>query len=299
MTVHLVGAGPGDPDLLTLRAARLLRAADIVVYDRLVGDGVLALVGPGTRRFNVGKTPWSGVCVTQAEISALLVCLARSEPDATIVRVKGGDPFLFGRGGEEALALRAAGVAYEVVPGVSSALAAPAAAGIPVTHRGVAAHVTIVAGHRAPAAAHTGAAAGETDWSALARVGGTLVVLMGVEHRAAIADRLLAAGMPGSTSVAIVQDATRPTQHCARVTLETLGSSPAVAPAVLVIGEVAALDVTAPCEIARQSSGTAASGTTVPRSDQSIGERSISERSISDALDLFAAHVRAAAVIDA
>jgi uroporphyrin-III C-methyltransferase len=238
MTVYLVGAGPGDPDLLTVRAARLLRTADIVVHDRLVDRAVLALAADGARRIDVGKTAWSGPTVSQAAISSLLVKLARAEPDASIVRLKGGDPFLFGRGGEEALALRSAHVAYEVIPGVSSALAAPCAAGIPVTHRSVSAHVTIVAGHRA-----SDPAADPTDWDAVARLGGTIVVLMGVEQRATIARRLITGGMPGATPVAIVRDATRHTQRCTRATLATLAETAACAPSVIVIGAVAALDV--------------------------------------------------------
>ena len=184
VTVHLVGAGPGDPDLLTVRAARLLAAADVVVHDALVGDGVLALVNPAAELIDVGKRPGRGV--PQELISTLLVTLA--EDDRTVVRLKGGDPFVFGRGGEEAQALLDAGVPFEVVPGVTSAFAAPAAAGVPVTHRGVSAAVTVVTGHRRSGEP-------DVDWRSLAGVGGTIVVLMGVTQRGHIAAELIAGGL--------------------------------------------------------------------------------------------------------
>jgi uroporphyrin-III C-methyltransferase len=145
-TVHLVGAGPGDPDLLTVRAARLLAAADVVVHDALVDPSVLALASPSAEQIDVGKRP--GRPVPQELITTLLVDLAHRH--RCIVRLKGGDPYVFGRGGEEALGLQEAGVPFTVVPGVTSAVAAPALAGVPVTHRGVAAAVTVVTGHRRP-----------------------------------------------------------------------------------------------------------------------------------------------------
>ena len=188
-SVALVGAGPGDPDLLTVRAARLLAAAEVVVHDALVGSGVLDLVPPEAELIDVGKRP--GRPVPQELISTLLVVLARS--GRRVVRLKGGDPFVFGRGGEEALALLEAGVPFEVVPGVSSAVAAPAAAGIPITHRGVAAAFTVVTGHRR-------AGEPDVDWRSLARVGGTVVVLMGVSQRATIAAELIAGGLDPSDS---------------------------------------------------------------------------------------------------
>ena len=172
MTVSLVGAGPGDPDLLTVRAARLLAEADVVVHDALVGDGVLAIVAPTAELIDVGKRP--GRPIPQEMISALLVELGRQAK--RVVRLKGGDPFVFGRGGEEALALQAAGVSFEVVPGITSSVAAPAAAGIPVTHRGMSAAFTVVTGHRR-SGEH------DVDWRSLAKVGGTIVVLMGVAQR--------------------------------------------------------------------------------------------------------------------
>jgi uroporphyrin-III C-methyltransferase len=232
MTVALVGAGPGDPDLLTVRAARLLADAEVVVHDALVGHGVLALVPPGAELIDVGKRP--GRPVPQEMISTLLVELGQQ--GKRVVRLKGGDPFVFGRGGEEALALAAAGVPFEVVPGITSSVAAPAAAGIPVTHRGVSAAVTTVTGHR-----RTGEP--DVDWRALARVGGTIVVLMGVSQRAAIAAELMAGGLPHDTPVATIHRATTPDQVVARCELASLAGHPVRSPAVIVIGPVAALDV--------------------------------------------------------
>jgi uroporphyrin-III C-methyltransferase len=231
MTVHLVGSGPGDPDLLTVRAARLLRNAEVVVHDRLA-EPVLALASPTAARFDVGKH--RGDSAYQAEINTLLIELGRTGLE--VVRLKGGDPFVFGRGGEEALALSAAGVDWQVVPGVSSAISAPAAAGIPVTHRGVADAVTIVTGHRSKG--H------RTDWEALAATGATLVVLMGASERAEIARRLVAGGLAPSTPVAAVHDATLPTQRTVHTTLDGLADTSLASPVTLVIGPVAALDLT-------------------------------------------------------
>ena len=230
--VALVGAGPGDPELLTVRAARLLASAEVVVHDALVGSGVLDLVPPEAELIDVGKRP--GRPVPQELISTLLVELARS--GRRVVRLKGGDPFVFGRGGEEALALLEAGVPFEVVPGVSSAVAAPAAAGIPITHRGVAASFTVVTGHRR-------AGEPDVDWRSLARVGGTVVVLMGVSQRATIAAELIAGGLDPATPVAAVRSATTLDEVVARCRLDELGEMPVESPAVLVIGAVAALDL--------------------------------------------------------
>lgn len=234
MTVALVGAGPGDPDLLTVRAARLLSAAEVVVHDALVGDGVMALVPSGAEIIDVGKRP--GRPVPQENISALLVELGRQ--GRRVVRLKGGDPFVFGRGGEEALALQAAGVPFEVVPGITSSVAAPASAGIPVTHRGVAAAVTTVTGHRRDGEP-------DVDWRSLARVGGTIVVLMGVSQRGVIAGELMAGGLPAETPVAAVYRATTDAEATIRCDLGTLGAADVRSPAVIVIGPVAAFDVTA------------------------------------------------------
>jgi uroporphyrin-III C-methyltransferase len=234
-TVHLVGAGPGDPDLLTLRAQRLLTVADAVVYDRLVDARILALAGPRASLIDVGKAPGHHQ-LPQREINDLLVDLARQGKQ--VVRLKGGDPFVFGRGGEEALALARAGVPFEVVPGVSAALAAPAYAGIPVTHRGRASAVTIVTGHGCEEAS-------APDWAALARADTTLVVLMGLSNLATITSRLQAAGLPPATPVAVVQQGSRPDQRTVEGTVENIAARVAAAgvasPATIVIGEVVSL----------------------------------------------------------
>jgi uroporphyrin-III C-methyltransferase len=232
VSVHLVGAGPGDPELLTVRAARLLAEADVVVHDRLA-ELASTLARPGAELVDVGKRP--GNPYPQENINALLVQLARQ--GLSVVRLKGGDPFVFGRGGEEAMALAAAGVSFSVVPGVTSAVSVPAAAGVPVTHRGVAAAFTVVTGHRM-----TGAEA--VDWDALARVGGTIVVLMGVAHRAAMADQLMAGGLSPDTPVAAIHNGTHRDQEVTRCRLAELGATPLSAPCTIVIGAVAALDVT-------------------------------------------------------
>jgi uroporphyrin-III C-methyltransferase len=230
--VWLVGAGPGDPELLTVRAARLLASAEVVVHDALVGSGVLELVPATAELIDVGKRP--GRPVPQELISTLLVELARS--GRRVVRLKGGDPYVFGRGGEEAQALLDAGVPFEVVPGVSSAVAAPAAAGIPVTNRGVAASFTVVTGHRQ-------AGEPDVDWRSLARVGGTVVVLMGVSQRATIAAELIAGGLDPATPVAAVRSATTLDEVVDRCRLDELATMPVESPAVLVIGAVAAFDL--------------------------------------------------------
>lgn len=230
--VWLVGAGPGDPELLTVRAARLLATADVVVHDALVGSGVLDLAPSSAELIDVGKRP--GQAVPQDLINTLLVQLGRS--GRRIVRLKGGDPYVFGRGGEEAIALAAAGVPFAVVPGVTSAFGAPNAAGIPVTQRGVAAAVTVVTGHRRPGEP-------DVDWRALARVGGTIVVLMGVAQRGVIAGELIAGGLDSATPVAAVMSATTNAEAVVRSTLGELGGLPVRSPATIVIGAVAAYDL--------------------------------------------------------
>ncbi len=236
MTVSLVGAGPGDPGLLTLRGAELLARADVVVYDRLVVTELLDLAPDDAELIDVGKAP--GTSDRQSEINALLIEHGRA--GRRVVRLKGGDPFVFGRGGEEAEALRRAEVDYEVVPGVSSAFAVPAAAGIPVTHRGFATSVSVVT-------ARVGETSGSdvVDWEQLGRVGGTLIILMGMSERGTIAAGLLAGGRPADTPVAVVHWGTTSRQQVVRGTLGELASIDLPAPATIVVGAVAALDVAA------------------------------------------------------
>jgi uroporphyrinogen III methyltransferase / synthase len=234
VTVSLVGAGPGDPGLLTLRGAERLRRADVVVYDRLISLELLDLAPDGAELVDVGKVP--GASERQGEINALLV--RHGKAGRRVVRLKGGDPFVFGRGGEEAEALRAAGVDYEVVPGVTSAFAAPAAAGIPVTHRGMATSVSVVT-----ARVGDGSRADPIDWEALARVGGTVVVLMGMSERSRISAGLMAGGLAADTPVAVVHWGTTAHQQVARATLGELPALELPAPAAIIIGPVAALEL--------------------------------------------------------
>ncbi len=200
MTVYLVGAGPGDPRLITVRGEDLLRRADVIVYDRLAGDALLDLARADCLMIDAGKQP-GAVALTQDETTQTLIEHGRS--GALVVRLKGGDPFVFGRGGEEAQALREAGVAYEIVPGVTSAISVPAYAGVPVTHRDLAAQVTIVTGHERP-----GKPRADVDWSALAGLPGTLVVLMGVARLAPAAAALIAGGKAPATPVCVTQSGT-------------------------------------------------------------------------------------------
>jgi len=250
VTVYLVGAGPGDPDLLTMRAVSLLARADVIIHDRLIDGRVLASAAPWAELIDVGKTPGSP-CHSQAEINRLLVEQGRAHD--VVVRLKGGDPFVFGRGGEEAEVLVAAGIAVEVVPGVSSSIAAPAAAGIPVTMRGIASGVTIVTAHQDPAQENG------LDWDALARSGTTLVVLMGAARARQVSQRLIAGGMRPDMPVAVITSATNPDQLIDRTTLAQLGEMPVCNPSTIVIGEVAALDVTAAASIAALAAGGEAS----------------------------------------
>ena len=243
MTVYLVGAGPGDPGLLTRRGAELIARADVLVYDRLVDPALFELAPPGVELIDVGKRPGGrgGEGTTgadrQDEINELLV--DRGRAGGVVVRLKGGDPFLFGRGGEEAEALGRAGVPYEVVPGLASAFAVPAVAGVPVTYRGVATSVTVVTGRVGGQPAST-----EPDWRLLARTGGTLVVMMGVATRGEIAAELMAGGRAPSTPVTAIESGTTPAERVVRTTLEELGATSLRTPAVLVIGDVAGLELT-------------------------------------------------------
>jgi uroporphyrinogen III methyltransferase/synthase len=233
VTVYLVGAGPGDPGLITAKGAELLRRADVVLHDRLVAPELLALVPGDALVVDVGKQP--GGPRRQEEINALLVEHGRSA--GVVVRLKGGDPFVFGRGGEEASALRAAGIAFEVVPGVTAAFGVPAYAGVPVTHRGLSSSVTVVTGRVGDAGT------GAVDWEALAGARGTLVILMGMEHREEIAARLVAGGRPSHTPVLVVQDGTTGAQRVERTTLDRLHDVTLGAPATIVVGEVAGLEL--------------------------------------------------------
>jgi len=234
MTVHLVGAGPGDPDLLTLRAARLLGRADVVVFDRLVGPTIIEMIAPWAERIDVGKNP-NGRSVPQDEINRVLV--SKGSCFETVVRLKGGDPYVFGRGGEEAAVLLAAGIDVDVVPGISSTIAGPAAAGIPVTHRGVSSGFTVVTGFQNPNNPQ------RLDWDAVAQLGTTLVIAMGASNASTIRDRLISGGAPGATPVAIITNATTPSQQVVRLALDELGARAVDNPSVIVVGPAAALEL--------------------------------------------------------
>jgi uroporphyrinogen III methyltransferase/synthase len=237
VTVYLVGAGPGDPGLITVRGLELVRRAEVLVFDRLIGDELLDEAPAGCVLIDASKRP-DHHTMTQEEIDACLV--EHGSAGRLVVRLKGGDPFVFGRGGEEALALSAAGVPFEVVPGITSAIAAPAYAGIPVTHRNVSAQLAIVTGHERP-----GKETSEIDWDVLARFRGTLVFLMGVGRLAEIAGALIENGKDAATPAAVVQSGTLPAQHTVS---GPLGEIAAIAqqagiraPAVTVVGQVAGL----------------------------------------------------------
>ncbi len=235
--VDLVGAGPGDPELLTVKANRLLQEADVVVFDRLVSAEILALVPAGTAKFYVGKTSGHHH-MTQDEINALLVQLSRAGK-TRIVRLKGGDPLIFGRGSEEALYLREHGIPFRIVPGITSASACTTYAGIPLTHRGLAKSVRMVTGHcqkNQPL---------DLNWNSLADPDTTLVVYMGLGHLHEIATRLEQAGLAGSTPAAIIEKGTHSDQRRCLTTLEQLPEQARVhaftTPSLIVIGRVVAL----------------------------------------------------------
>ena len=237
MTVYLVGAGPGDPGLLTTRALELIAAADVIVHDRLIPPGALAGARADAQVVYAGKQG-GAESVSQAEIERLLIEHGRA--GRAVVRLKGGDPFVFGRGGEEAEALAAAGIAFEVVPGVTAGVAAPAYAGIPVTHRDQASAVAFVTGHEDPSKAESA-----LDWDALARFPGTLVVYMGARRLDAIAARLIQLGRPAGEPAAVIERGTFADQRVVGGTLETIAAAASEAgiraPAVAVFGPVAAL----------------------------------------------------------
>lgn len=235
--VYLVGAGPGDPELLTVKARRVLGEADAVVYDHLVPPGILELARPGSERIFAGKRAGRGGCA-QEEIDATLVRLGLS--GLKVVRLKGGDPFVYGRGGEEAGALAAAGVPFEVVPGVTAALAAAACAGVPLTHRAHSSAVVFLTGHEDPSKER-----GPIRWEDYARLGATLCIYMARRHLAAIAERLRAGGLSGDTPAVLVQAATTSGQRTLHATLGTLAARADEegfgSPALVIVGEVAAL----------------------------------------------------------
>ncbi|MGH3911154.1 MAG: uroporphyrinogen-III C-methyltransferase, partial [Pseudonocardiaceae bacterium] len=235
--VALVGAGPGDPDLITVRGRRLLARADVVVADRLAPRELLDELGAHVTVIDAAKVPY-GRAMAQGQINSTLVEHARA--GRFVVRLKGGDPYVFGRGFEEVLACADAGVPVTVVPGVSSAISVPAAVGIPVTHRGVTHEFVVVSGHVAP-----DDPASLVDWPALGRLRGTLVLLMAVERIGTFADALVTHGRPPDTPVAVVADGTLRTQRAVRSTLADVAGDVTAAgirpPAIVVIGPVVAL----------------------------------------------------------
>lgn len=230
-TVYLVGAGPGSLDLLTIKAHRLIREADVIVYDRLIGSEVLDLIPEGCIKHYVGKKE-SEHTLPQSEINQLLVTLAHRYKK--IVRLKGGDPFVFGRGGEEVEALAEHQIPFEIVPGISSSIAAATYAGIPVTHRGVSNNFSVIAGHTC-----TADQLDSVNWSAFANVG-TLVILMGVKNRQLIATILIEAGRDSATPVAFIENATTSCQCVYTTTLKQLccEALEIQSPAVMVVGDV-------------------------------------------------------------
>ncbi|HZZ94202.1 MAG TPA: uroporphyrinogen-III C-methyltransferase [Usitatibacter sp.] len=240
--VYLVGAGPGDPELLTLKAVKALRKADVVLCDDLVDEEVLEYARPCARIVHVGKRG-GRASTSQAFIERLMI--SEAVHGAIVVRLKGGDPFIFGRGGEECDALRNAGIAFEVVNGITAGLAAAGAIGVPLTRRGLSRGVVLVTGHEAsPSLAGKAPDEGSTDWAALARTGMTLVIYMGIARCDEIGRGLMKAGMAAATPVAIVRDATRRGQASIATRLDRMASDIARAgigsPAVMIVGEVAA-----------------------------------------------------------
>ncbi len=233
MTVYLVGAGPGDPGLMSARALELIAAADVIVYDRLIPADALITARPDAELVYVGKEG-GGPSMAQEEIERVMV--DRGGAGLAVVRLKGGDPFVFGRGGEEAQALRAAGIPFEVVPGVTAGVAAAAYAGIPLTHREVASAVAFLTGHEDPSKPESG-----LDWDALARFPGTLVVYMGARRLGAIAQQLIDGGRAADEPAAVIERGTLSDQRVLTGSLGTIGSQAVRAPAIAVFGPVAAL----------------------------------------------------------
>ena len=254
MTVYLVGAGPGDPGLITARGLELIRSCEVLVHDRLVADELVA------------EAPDSAHVISrdgldQAAVNQLLVNYGRAGFD--VVRLKGGDPFVFGRGGEEALALEAAGIETEVIPGISSIAAVPAAAGIPITHRGISDRVTIASCH--------GADGSEAEYARLAAIGGTLILFMGLGRVQSVVDGLIAAGLPSETPAAAISRGTLPDQEVVRAPLRHLAaaSTGLLGPALLVIGDVAALELGSRIQAERVGEAEA------PEPDRAAGHRAL------------------------
>ena len=250
--VYLIGAGPGDPGLLTLRGKEIIEKADVVVYDRLVSPAILGFCNPKAKMVDVGKMPTHHK-VKQSEINKLLVQFAGEFPGGVIARLKGGDPFVFGRGGEEALELVAAGVEFEVVPGITSAISVPAYAGIPVSHRGIATSFHIITGHEKadggvchpePKAKDPGQNL-SLDFETLAKCPGTLIFLMGIANMDFIAKRLMECGKDPKTPLAFIEKGTTPYQRTVTATLETAGETiireNVTAPAITIMGGVVEL----------------------------------------------------------
>jgi uroporphyrin-III C-methyltransferase len=234
--VYLVGAGPGDPKLLTVKAAELLKDADVVIYDRLVGEAIIGLAPEKAEKIYVGKRTGKHE-VPQDKITKLII--EKAKLGGKVVRLKGGDPFVFGRGGEEAEALVEKGIEFEVVPGVSSSVAAPMYAGIPLTHRDYAASVAIITGHRA------GEAERVIEWAKIASAVDTMVILMGVESLEAITEKLIEGGLNPQTPAAIIESGTLPQQRTIIGKIGTIAKKAKEKqfkpPAVIVVGEVANL----------------------------------------------------------
>ncbi len=235
--VYLVGAGPGDPDLITRKGLRLLRRAHVVIYDRLIPHELLEETRPETELIDAGKQP-TRHRLAQEKINAILIDRARK--GNTVLRLKGGDPLVFGRGGEEALACRQHGIPFEIVPGVSSAFAVPAYAGIPLTHRHLSSAFTVITGHEDPAKNDSG-----INYRALAQIGGTIVIMMGVNRLGEITRRLLNHGMDSQTPAAIIQSGATPRQRTFVGTLATIAGIARAhdiqPPAITVVGDVVRL----------------------------------------------------------
>ena len=297
--VTLVGGGPGDPGLLTIAGLDALRSADVVLYDHLVPLASLDECRPGVLLIDVGKLP-GGRTTSQQRINELLVEHARA--GRHVVRFKGGDPFVFGRGGEEVIGCVEAGIPVAVIPGVSSSIAGPALAGIPITHRGVVQAFTVVSGHVPP-----GHASSTTDWAALARAGHTIVVLMGVANLAAISAELMVHGLAATTPAAVIADAWLPTMQTVRGTVGDIAQVAAGVrpPAIVVVGEVAGLDlpVTAPTR-GNVNAGRETTEELRPARESDAGELLVLQRACwmqeaidNGSLDIPALHENLAAVV--